>query len=545
MKEGTPSKSKLRRRAFVALAVVGGSGVAALAACSDDDCAKTATCAGNASGGDSGAASDGNASMSDGNDSDASAVGHVTLTAPTTTSFAIQGGFVDVAINVQRTGYDGELTLKATGLPEKITSEPVTVPAGATTATLRLTATTDREQGAVSGVGVTGTASGAVIDGADIRLFVRGPSGSVDTTFGTIKATASALYQAVTPDEEHIIATFGGLARRFFRDGGADPTFGDAGDSLLPYDVTRLLIDDTGRLVIAGFDYVFALEANGSPAKSFADGGATLVTGYDEFISDLELGPGHTIYATLSCEDPEYCKPFGTPLNASTLSLKRLTANGRIDTNLHAPSGVTLIRPGGDTPYYSDDGSTVVAADGRSWSAYRATAAFGVSRVSADGTTFKHLSVPAVGGVPTDTPLLSIDSSNRLLLTISGAKASDAIAVHRYNADLEIDTSFGAVGVASGFAGTAKSSRTFDDGSLMVAGIRPMTVDHGYEAVIERFAANGDPDTTYGVSGVAVSPNITALGAGATVKVPLIQQDGSVIVIAEAGGKSFLLRLWQ
>jgi hypothetical protein len=96
----------------------------------------------------------------------------------------VQGGSVGIAVNVVRTGDQGAITLTGTSLPAGVTASPVTVPAGSNQGTLTLNASAAAVQtnGATIGVHAVGGSGSA---DSSLSLQVRGPSGSLDTTFGT------------------------------------------------------------------------------------------------------------------------------------------------------------------------------------------------------------------------------------------------------------------------------------------------------------------------------------------------------------------------
>jgi hypothetical protein len=96
----------------------------------------------------------------------------------------VQGGTLGITVNVTRTGDQGAITLTGTSLPAGITASPVTVPAGSNQGTLTLNAAASAAQTAGVMIGIHGVGGSGAAD-TSLNLQVKGPSGSLDTTFGT------------------------------------------------------------------------------------------------------------------------------------------------------------------------------------------------------------------------------------------------------------------------------------------------------------------------------------------------------------------------
>jgi uncharacterized delta-60 repeat protein len=103
---------------------------------------------------------------------------------------------------------------------------------------------------------------------------------------------------------------------------------------------------------------------------------------------------------------------------------------------------------------------------------------------------------------------------------------------------LILDPSFGASGLAT--AGLGRSADDLfaaavqPDGKLVLAGVSQLAEDtlaqFAGEMVVARLAANGAPDPTFGVAGVALVP----VGARAVAKAVAVQADGRIVVAGEA-----------
>jgi hypothetical protein len=103
----------------------------------------------------------------------------LSLTLAPTGVHLIVGTSADVTVQLGRTGSATKVVVTATGLPSGVTAAPLTIPASASMGTLKLTATSSAALGPVK-VDVQGAGASAPLD-----LVVAGPTGTVDTTFGT------------------------------------------------------------------------------------------------------------------------------------------------------------------------------------------------------------------------------------------------------------------------------------------------------------------------------------------------------------------------
>lgn len=96
----------------------------------------------------------------------------------------VQGGVVQLDITITRSGFEGPVNATAVGLPPGVAVSPLVIPAGATGGRLSLSALSNVPQGTRS---ITITAvdlDGKLRRERSASLLVRGPSGSLDTTFG-------------------------------------------------------------------------------------------------------------------------------------------------------------------------------------------------------------------------------------------------------------------------------------------------------------------------------------------------------------------------
>jgi hypothetical protein len=95
----------------------------------------------------------------------------------------VQGGSVGITVNVTRTTDQGAITLSATSLPAGVTTGGATIAAGSNQGTLTLNAAASAVQTGGVTIGVHAVGASGSTD-ANAMLQIKGPSGSLDTTFG-------------------------------------------------------------------------------------------------------------------------------------------------------------------------------------------------------------------------------------------------------------------------------------------------------------------------------------------------------------------------
>ncbi|HUS28003.1 MAG TPA: hypothetical protein VMZ53_05825 [Kofleriaceae bacterium] len=108
----------------------------------------------------------------------------------------------NATVTLTRTGYAGAVTLNVTGLPAGVTADPLTIGAGADSGTLVLRSTAAAVLGSSAMATVTGDGSGAM-KSAMVQVYVQGPHGSLDTTFGTGGKAIVPLGTATNGDSVH------------------------------------------------------------------------------------------------------------------------------------------------------------------------------------------------------------------------------------------------------------------------------------------------------------------------------------------------------
>ena len=123
---------------------------------------------------------------------------------------------------------------------------------------------------------------------------------------------------------------------------------------------------------------------------------------------------------------------------------------------------------------------------------------------------------------------------------IFNSDGPDSVALARYNADGSLDTSFGEAGhvVTSGFDGQGLGATMQADGKIVVAGL--IDADTTPRVAVYRFTADGELDTSFGVGGVA---DTTAPGLGIIPVGVQVQSDGKIVVAGGDGEDFYVVRL--
>lgn len=317
--------------------------------------------------------------------------------------------------------------------------------------------------------------------------------GSPDTTFdgdGKLVSNvagstgAAALYTQAGTHFGKIVEASGGTVARFTATAGIDTTFGTQGKATLPWSgrIGSVVVQSDGKVVVSGvvdsptktFN-VTRLNANGSVDNSFATKGTWQITlpgigplypvqstyGYVTMQPDGKLLVSHP-YAYLS---PGY-----------GWYVRRLTASGAPDATFAA----TFTAFG--SAYNGPNG----AALPRGLAIYPATDAANAGKVLTVGYTF----------------------------AVSGGPSGGATVLARYNANGNLDTSFGVGGkVITPAGGTVSGVAIQADGQAIVVG-----------ETMQRYTTTGTLDATFGSGGFVN----TAYAAVA------IQPDGRIDVASSA-----------
>ncbi|MES1265145.1 MAG: delta-60 repeat domain-containing protein, partial [Variovorax sp.] len=168
-------------------------------------------------------------------------------------------------------GFDGAIELAVSGLPTGVSAAIAHIPAGATTATLTLSAEAAAPHSLPTAANVSGT-SGALSAQQGVTVTVRGPAGALDTSFGSAGKAVTAVgptddyaqAMAVQPDGKIVVAGWGNGALgyafeivRYQRDGALDASFGSAGKVVTAVGngaavANAVALQADGKILVAG-----------------------------------------------------------------------------------------------------------------------------------------------------------------------------------------------------------------------------------------------------------------------------------------------------
>lgn len=385
---------------------------------------------------------------------------------------------IDLTLN-RRQGFDGAVRVSLRGLPAGVRASALTLPAGATQARVVLRAAADAPHSLPTRVSVRAVDADRRLATASIVVTVRGPAGSVDTSFGggpvvTRVGDGEDYAQALAVQADGKVILAGSTVRptsgtdaalvRYRRDGGLDPTFGTRGRLVAALATgggsdraTAVAVQPDGRIVVAGDadmgasreDFALArFLPDGRPDRSFGRRGK-VTTGFAGDSSDrvqaLVIQPdGKIVVGGLT---------YGGPATHLDFALVRYLPDGRLDTSFG--EGGKVVTP---------------AADG----------------AGSDG--INALALQEVDGEP-------------CIVAVGG---EGGFVIARYRSDGTLDRRFGAGGIVRGlfpqYIGAARAVTTAPGGRLIVAG----HIDHDFAAV--RLLNDGTLDTSFHGDGRVIVP---------------------------------------
>ncbi|BDP43802.1 hypothetical protein DAETH_37710 (plasmid) [Deinococcus aetherius] len=297
-----------------------------------------------------------------------------------------------------------------------------------------------------------------------------------------------------------------------------------------------------GGTAVAGTDY--------TPVNAtvfFADGDTQARTAEIPILqNDADETSGRTVNLTLS--QPGGCAALG-PQNTAVLTLldddlppPPPDPNGFLDPTFGTGGKVTTEGFGGD------DSAMALQADGKVVMAGGSTDAFVLARYNADGnldTSFgtggKVTADLIPGGIVQEVANgVAVQPDGKIVVighTRSGPPFTFALA--RYNADGSPDTSFSAGGkVTTGVSGRAFAVALQPDGKLVVAGDDPVSEDFR----LARYNPDGSLDARFGSGGVVTT---TKAGGSEVARNVLVQPDGKIVVSGDpfgSGGSTGMAR---
>lgn len=446
----------------------------------------------------------------------------------------LQGTTAEIQVTIERLeGANGAVTITVDDLPAGVTATALVLDPTETSGILTLTAAANAPHSLPTQVSVRGTmgSSSAV---TPMTLTVYGPPGSLDTSFGggrvMVPAGASDDYAnaiAIQPDGKIILAGHGAehggdfAMIRLDRDGNLDPTFGNGGRVLTDFlgnddSINALALQPDGKIIAAGYTTRGTTGRDFALARYLPDG--TLDTSFN--------GDGKVVRALVDDTDIAYAVLVtvdgfivaggeanrGNAATGVDFALARFASNGAIDINF-GHDGITFsaFRPGtaGDHIYALafqplDGEQRIVAAGGEGDMV--------VARYRSNGqldTAFGN------GGSVLDKLGSTIGAAYAVTLTPDGhialaGHSHNDVALLQLEPDGTPDEQFGTHGVVKTAVTTnwdvARAIAVDADGQLVVGGWAWEGSSSAGNFVTLRYLASGTLDTSFGGTGIVITP---------------------------------------
>jgi uncharacterized delta-60 repeat protein len=297
--------------------------------------------------------------------------------------------------------------------------------------------------------------------------------------------------------------------------GDPDPSFDEDGRQVLPSaGVGRhVLLQPDGKVVVTGSTPngnvgIWRFAEDGSPDTTFdGDGTAAVDLGDREEFADAALQPDGKIVAA----------GFSKPLNGyEQMAVVRLNPNGSLDRTFNRGGSQpgTKILPAGENVRAD---AVVVQPDGRIVLTGATATDYRIVRLddagAPDATTYE---LDGRDGLQTAEEA-ELQPDGKLVVAGSGGVA-------RFNADGSLDKAFGTAGVAPQDDPDYPDALLLQpDGKIVVAGgSQPADL----RTVVTRLTADGNPDATFGMDGVA-SPDFAGQDQATGLA---LEDDGKLLV---------------
>ena len=383
-----------------------------------------------------------------------------------------------------------------------------------------------------------------------------GRGGMVTTNFGSGKHVGNAV--AVQPNGKILVAGYAGndfALARYNADGSLDTGFDTDGKVTTAIGSGAdkgyaLALQPDGKIVVAGNSHngtntdfaVVRYNADGSLDTDFdTDGKVTTDIGSAD---DLAYG------VALQTDGKIVLVGGSVIANKFDLALARYNADGSLDTDFDTDGKVT-----------TDIGATLemmyavlIQSDGKIVAAGYSNSKFALVRYNANGsldTTFGEdgddtgtdpdgYVITAVATASNVAKDLFLQSDGKIV--VAGNVSESRLALVRYTADGELDTTFGEDGKVVAYHATYlhdfNAVVVQPDGRILAAGALRENPASGFGLV--RYNANGILDTTFGTNGVVITELIDGAGArtrGDTAYGMALQSDGKILV---SGSSSFI-----
>ena len=481
------------------------------------------------------------------------------LTAIPASLIVRRGASVDVTVTLARASdVTGAVTIRVSALPAGVTASTAALAPGVTTGSLKISATVTAALGPQT---ITLNADGTTLPAALVPLLVADGAGALDTTYDTDGLTSDAtkgngstfFALALQPDSMVVAAGAGGaspaaldgwLVRRFVTNGAVDAAFSakTAAAGVLPADgeAHAVAIDAKGNIIVAGVSQpaplqqltIVRLLPTGALDTTFAGGTvrvAAEVAATASFAYGVAVQTDGAVVVVGARRDIAGTTESGI--------LIRFKENGTRDATFNG--GTTVVLPNARFVGVSVDAAGVLTAGSTTGGSLPSYVVTRRTLTGAVDPTFGNGGTAAFGNTY---------RANGFALLPDGAIA------------LVGDVQQGAAGYTAGVA-TAKGASVFarayalapsagffgigaqSDGRVIAAG--HTAVSNG-EARVERILADGNKDTTFGVTGTAtIEPAGTPNGFDVTLYAAAIQKDGRILVGGNRSSSgASIYRLW-
>jgi uncharacterized delta-60 repeat protein len=459
----------------------------------------------------------------------------------------LTGGSATIEVTLTRKGgFDGVVTLAPAGLPPQVTATfaPETLPGGDSRSTLTIAAPAGTPHSLPTAVTIR-AAAGDKQATRPLTVTITGAPGTLDTSFGAADGKAIvpvgasddyAFAMAVQPDGKIVIAGRAAENRgdfalvRLERDGVLDATFGApgspgkvltdfAGGGDTAYAVA---IQPDGKIVVAGTALIAASGQDFAVARYNADGSLDAGFGAGGKLTTAFSTDSDTAYAMLLQADGKIVvggdSYQGTSGTGVDFALARYNADGALDAGFGAGGKLTTAL----ADFSARDSIYALALQTVAGEARIVAAGgegdFAVARYLPDGALDATFGAAGTGKVTSlmgssigAARAVRIAADNKMVLA---GHVGHQFALVRLAADGQVDGGFGSTATPGKVITPMPASRGAEaqglaidaDGKLVVAGWASEANSTAGNFAVLRYLTDGQLDTTFGGTGMVITP---------------------------------------